>query len=249
MAVSVKELHRRGYSEEDIALARITQDGQRRTGSHVQSLPTILSGKEPARQISPEQLTARQLQKRGRIGGAALLLDQEALAEPDIIRKTELRQLSAKAKKLAEIPRQLEFNFFNGNWSVSNEYWDTIRQRLHDRPLLTPSRRNNALAVLGEVIRHVGWKTSLSTVTGAEIARHLRMQPADVSRALALLEDVGGIYRVEGRSKKEKAIHLNPEAVYRGPLTAGEHCNAVEKFATVVRFPGTPGAVLSGKHE
>lgn len=246
MAVSLKELRRRGYTEEDIGLAAQHQERQRRAGIPVQPLQTILSGKPgPAKKL-PEELTPRQLHKKGRVGGAAVLLDQEALHEPDLLRQAELRRLSAKAKQLAEVPRQLEFNFFNGNWSVSNEYWDTIRQRLHDLPNLTSARRTNALAVLAEVIRHIGWRTSRSSITAAEIARHLKMQPADVSRALKLLEEVGAIHRVQGQSGREKAIHLNPEGVYRGPVGVGEHSQAVDNFAKVVQFPG---AMLSGGHE
>lgn len=244
MAISLKELRRRGHSDDAIALAKHTQECQRRAGAPVDSLQTILSGRDNRRDKPPEDLTPRQLRKKGRVGGAAILLDQEALGETDVIRQAELRRMATRLKQIADVPKQLEFNFWKGNWSVSNEYWDTIRTRIQQKPLTT-ARKTAALAVLTEVIRHVGWETSACDITAAEIARLLRMQPADVSRALALLEDVRAIYRVAGsRSRKEKVIHLNPEGVYRGDIN--RHPAAVDKFATVVPFPSQQ---LSGGHQ
>ena len=71
----------------------------------------IFSGKKPPAS-EPADLTQRQLRKRGRIGQAALLLDQEALADPDFIRKTQLRSLAHAAKGLPNIPEPLEYDFF-----------------------------------------------------------------------------------------------------------------------------------------
>ena len=46
MAISTRELKRRGVSDEDIELAKVTQEAQRRQGCRVHTLGEIVSGKE-----------------------------------------------------------------------------------------------------------------------------------------------------------------------------------------------------------
>jgi hypothetical protein len=165
------------------------------------------------------------LRKRGRIGQAALLLDQEALTDPDFIRKTQLRSLAHAAKELANIPKPLEYDFFKGNWSVADQYYDTIRDRIHalDLPL---GKRAMATAVLTEIIRWLPWQDAACSKTAAEVADLLKARPKDISEALQTLEQVGAIRRVaRGRTK---LIYVNPEGAYRGKVD--NHAKAVDAY-------------------
>ena len=233
MSISAKELRRRGVSDEEMRTARILQDAQRRTGSPVKTLGQIFSGQPATQPTRPADLTERQLRKRGRIGQAALLLDQEALTDPDFIRKTQLRSLAHAAKELAHIPEPLEFDFFKGNWSVADQYYDVIRDRIHalDLPL---GRRTTAIAVLTEIIRWVPWEDSACSKTAADIADLLKARPIDVSSALHILEEVGAIRRaVRGRTKQ---IFVNPEGAYRGKVD--NHAKAVDAYKETMKKAG-----------
>ena len=241
MAVSAKELRRRGVPDGDIRTARIVQDAQRRTGSPVQTLGQIIDGRAPSAP-EPASLTDRQLRKRGRYGQAALLTDQEALSEIDAERALKARHASAILKELASRPSQLEFDFFKGNWSVADEYHDTIRDRIHALPMTT-ARRAMAVTVMAEIIRWLPWKDAACSKTAAEIGDLLRMQVADVSRALKTLEEVGAIRRVaRGRTKM---IYVNPEGAYRGPID--QHAAAVDSYRKVLTDAGNV-VPLRGDH-
>jgi len=232
MAISVKELRRRGVSGDDIRTAHIVQDAQRRTGSPVHSIGQIISGKaSPA--TEPASLTERQLRKRGRYGAAAMLADQEALTESSTDRALKARHASAILKELANKPQQLEFDFFRGNWSVSEDFHDTIRDRIHALPLST-ARRAMAVTVMAEIIRWLPWQDAACSKTAAEIGDLLRMQIADVSRAIATLEEVGAIRRVKrGRTK---LIYVNPEGAYRGRID--NHAAAVDSYRKILTDAG-----------
>jgi len=232
MAISVKELRRRGVDPEDIRVARIVQNAQRRTGSPVQTLGQIIDGRHPVA-TEPHSLTERQLRKRGRYGAAALLTDQEALQEHNGERALKARRAAAILKELAAQPVQLEFDFFKGNWSVADEYHDTIRDRIHALPMTT-ARRAMAVTVMAEIVRWLPWKDAACSKTAAEIGDLLRMQVADVSRALKTLESVGAIHRVaRGRTK---LIHVNPEGAYRGPID--QHASAVDSYRKTMTDAG-----------
>lgn len=230
--ISRKEWHRRGVDDESLAMAEQLRQQQARLGQPVRSVAEIVTGKSAPTPKAPEDLTARQLRKHGRIGGAAVLLDQEALTETDLIRQAELRHLSAQAKKLARKPEQLEFNFYKGNWSVSNEYWDAIRDRIHALPL-SAAKRAVISMIWAELFRHLIFGTSEVGIKAATLADLLKLQPADVARALAVLEEIGAIHRV--KAGREKVIHINPEGVYRGKL-GSNHETAIETFAKVVKL-------------
>ena len=241
MAISVKELRRRGVQDGDIRTARVVQEAQRRTGSPVQTLGQIIDGRQPTA-TEPASLTERQLRKRGRYGAAALLTDQEALAEIDSDRALKARHASAILKELAHKPAQLEFDFFKGNWSVADEYHDTIRDRIHALPL-TPSRRMTAVAVMAEIIRWLPWKDAACSKTAAEIQDLLKLCHPDVSAALKTLEEVGAIRRVKrGRTK---LIYVNPEGAYRGPID--QHAAAVDSYRKVLTDAGNV-VPLRGDH-
>ena len=232
MAISNRELRRRGHADDDIRVARIVQDAQRRCGVEVHTLNQIIAGRKPAA-TEPASLTERQLRKRGRYGAAALLTDQEALQERDTDRALKARHASAILKELACKPVQLEFDFFKGNWSVADEYHDTIRDRIHalDMPL---GRRTMATAVLAEVMRWIPWEESACSKTAAEIADLLKAREIDVSTALKTLEEVGAIHRIKrGRTK---LIYVNPEGAYRGNVN--HHAAAVAAYRNVLTEAG-----------
>ncbi len=82
--IPIHELRRMGVSDEDIELARATQEAQRRTGTPVQSIGAIVGVVEPRRRHEPSppvSLTDRALRRRGTYDQAALLLNQQALQE------------------------------------------------------------------------------------------------------------------------------------------------------------------------
>ena len=232
MALSDKDLLRRGVSSEDIRTAHRLQDAQRRTGSPVHSIGQIVTGRQPSA-TEPEDLTERQLRKRGRIGTAAILLDQEALTETDLVRKTRLRSLAHEAKELANKPVQLEFDFFKGNWSVGTEYYDTIRDRIHALPL-SVAKRATAFMILTEITRWLPWENSACSKTAAEIADLVKVCQMDVSSAIKTLESVGAIHRVKrGRTK---LIYVNPEGVYRGKID--HHAATVDGYKKAMTDAG-----------
>ena len=235
MALSRKELYRRGYKDDDIELASKVSSNEHRLGfapdgGPPRSVGQIL-GKHGARRrkTDPVDLTPRQLRKHGRLGAAALLADQEALTESDAVRRLEIRMTANKLKELAEQPEKLEFDFFKGNWSVADQYYDVIRDRIQALPM-SASRRLAAIAVLTEIIRWLPWEGAACTKTAAEIQDLLKVQQADVSRAIKTLEEVGAVRRVvKGRTK---IIYVNPEGAYRGNVN--KHVEAVDRYKAEV---------------
>lgn len=78
------ELRRLGITSEDIDMARVTQEAQRRNGSPVQSIAVLVGAVQPRQRPDPNppvDLTDRSLRRRGAYDQAALLLDQQALRE------------------------------------------------------------------------------------------------------------------------------------------------------------------------
>ena len=174
-------------------------------------------------------LTEKQLRKRGRYGQAALLADQEAIGEVNTERALRARHASAIFKELAHKPVQLEFDFFKGNWSVADEYHDTIRDRIHALPV-SAHKRMVAVAVMAEIIRWLPWQDAACSKTVTEISELLKVRQADVSESLTLLEQVGAIRCVvRGRTK---LIYVNPEGIYRGPV--GNHAAAIDSYKKVM---------------
>ena len=233
MSISAKELRRRGVSDEEMRTARILQDAQRRTGSPVKTLGQIFSGQPATQPTRPADLTERQLRKRGRIGQAALLLDQEALTDPDFIRKTQLRSLAHAAKELANIPAPLEYDFFKGNRMIADEFHDAVRDRL--RALnLTTAKMGSAVMVLAEICRHLPWEDHVCPRTAADLADILGMNHSDMARSLTLLEEIGAIRRVKrGRTK---VITVTPEGAYRGKVD--NHAKAVDAYKETMKKAG-----------
>ena len=179
--------------------------------------------------VGRKEWPAGWIRKRGRYGAAALLTDQEALSEIDPDRSLKARHASAILKELAKKPVQMEFDFFKGNWSVADQYFDTILDRIQALPL-SPAKRMTAIAVMAQIIRWVPWQDSSCSKTAAEIADLLKVNVPDVSCALKTLESVGAIHRVQrGRTK---LIYVNPEGAYRGRID--QHAATVDAYRKAV---------------
>lgn len=216
---------------EDIALAQQQQEASRRAGGVPRSLREILAG-EPARPrpaAPPEDLTTRQLRRRGRYGQAALLADQEALNEKDPSRATKAREAAAALKELATRPAHLEFDLFRGNVMTADQYHDAIRTRLMATDA-TQAERLSALAVLQEIKRWLGWQTFECTKTAADLGDLLGVEKANMARILALLEQIGAITRTKhGRTK---TITVTPEGAFRGDLN--QHAEVMDRYKAEV---------------
>jgi len=228
MAVSVAELRRRGYSDDDIRLAQTVQDANRRAGAPNRTLVEVLAG-QPARprpSAPVEDLTARQLRRRGSYGQAALLADQAALAENDPDRAEKARYHASGLKALAERPVQLEFDFFGGgNVSLGHQYIDAVQARLM-ATTATPAERNAALATLLLITRHLEWQGYACTKTAADLGEMQGVLKSQMADTLALLEKVGAISRVKrGRTK---IITVTPEGAFRGDVN--RHAEAVSRY-------------------
>jgi DNA-binding transcriptional ArsR family regulator len=219
-----------GHDPGDIATARAVQDAQARMGLKPQSLKTILTGQAPTNTPkAPEDLGARQLRKRGRYGQAALLADQEALAEEDPTRAQKAREASGILKQLARKPEQVEFDFWRGNVMTADEYHDAIRERLKETGA-TLAERSICLSVLMEIRRWLLWQSFECGKTAVEIGELLDIKQNHMSRILSRLEEVGAISRIKrGRSK---TIVLNPEGTYRGDVN--HHAEVMDKYKAEV---------------
>jgi hypothetical protein len=241
MAVSVAELRRRGYSDDDIRLAQTVQEANQRAGASARTLAEVLTG-QPARprpSAPVEDLTARQLRRRGSYGQAALLADQAALAEKDPDRAEKARYHANGLKALAERPVQLEFDFFGGgNVSLGHQYIDAVQARLMATKA-TPAERDAALATLLLITRHIGWQDYACTKIAADLAEMRGVKPQNMKETLALLEDVGAISRVKrGRTK---IITVTPEGAFRGDVN--RHAEAVNRYkGEVVQLRPEPAA-------
>lgn len=238
MATPLRKLRQQGHSDDDIAFARLQQEASRRAGAPARTIGEILNG-QPARSrphAAPEDLTNRQLRRRGRYGQAALLADQEALGEADPARAEQAREAAATLKALARKPVNAEFNFFGGNVSVAHEFHDAIVDRLKASGA-TFAERATAQAVLAECIRWLGWQNYEVTRTAAEIGDRIGLAKGNTAAALALLERVGAISRVKrGRTK---VITITPEGVFRGDVA--HHAEAVAAYqAEVIQLRPAP---------
>ena len=239
MAVSIAELRRRGHSDEDIRLARVTQDAHHRAGAPYRSLTEILAG-QPARprpSAPVEDLTVRQLRRRGSYGQAALIADQAALAEKDPDRAAQARYHAQGLKTLAQTPHQLEFDFFGGgNVSLGHQYIDAVQARLLQSDA-TSAERDAAIATLVLIVRHLGWQSYTCEKTATDLAEMRGKKKQAMAETLALLEKVGAISRVKrGRTK---IITVTPEGAFRGDVT--RHAEAVDRYrAEVVQLRPEP---------
>ncbi len=239
--IPIHELRRMGVSQEDIDIARATQETQRRIGAPVQSIAVIVGAVDPRPQSTarasdpPVSLTERALRRRGSYDQAALLLDQKALQEKNPERAQRARELAQGAKELGAA-QQIEFDFFGGNVSLAFQYQDAVSERLRNsgRSL---SQQHQAKAVLWDIVRHLGWQSYECTKTAAELCKITQINAAHMARTLQLLEDVGAIRRVKrGRTK---VITVTPEGAFRGNVN--EHGKTVERYRLDVIEGGRGG--------
>ena len=239
MAVTAAELRRRGYSDDDIRLAQTVREANRRAGAPSRTLAEVLAGQQarPRPAAPVEDLTARQLRRRGTYGQAALLVDQAALGERDPARAAQARLLGHGLKAMAERPVQLEFDFFGGgNVSLGHQYIDAVQARLMATNA-TPAERDAALATLLLITRHLEWQGYACTKIAADLAEMRGVKPQNMKETLALLERVGAISRVKrGRTK---LITVTPEGAFRGKID--NHGEAVERYkAEVIQLRPEP---------
>ena len=225
--IPIHELRRMGVSAEDIALAQATQEAQRRSGSPVQSLGVIVGvaqPRSPSNPTPPVSLTDRALRKRGTYDQAALLLDQQALQESSPERAEKARE-AAKAAKELSAAQQVEFDFFGGNVSIAFQYQDAVTERLRNSGQ-SLAKQHQALAVLWQITRYLGWQNYECTKTAADLCEISQIKPSHMADTLKLLEEVGAIQRVKrGRTK---IITVTPEGAFRGNVH--NHAQAVERY-------------------
>ena len=225
--IPIYKLRRMGVSAEDIEAAKITQLAQRRTGSPVQSIGVIVGAVEqrPRTNLNPPtDLTARAMRKRGTYDQAALLLDQQALQESSPERAEKARE-AAKAAKELSAAQHVEFDFFGGNVSIAFQYQDAVTERLRNSGQ-SLAKQHQALAVLWQITRYLGWQNYECTKTAADLCEISQIKPSHMADTLKLLEEVGAIQRVKrGRTK---IITVTPEGAFRGNVH--NHAQAVERY-------------------
>ncbi len=231
MATTIAELKRRGHSADDIRLAQTVQAANRRAGAPYRSIAEILAGAEarPRPTAKIEDLTARQLRRRGSYGQAALLADQAALGEDDPDIAAEARFIANKLKAMAA-PACDEFDFFRGgNVSLSQQYIDAVRSRLMGADC-TVGERSGALATLLLITMNLGWQDYTCTKTASDLGDMQGIDKAQMARILALLEQVGAIHRM--KKGRTKVITVTPEGAFRGKID--NHAETMNRYRAEV---------------
>jgi len=231
MSVSLKELRRRGHSDEEIKMARMIQDGARRSGGPARSLAQILAGR-PARSLSEasvEDLTPRQLRRQGSYGQAALIAKQAALSDADHDRADRAR-FHANALAALGTARTGEFDLLRaGNVILGYQYIDAVQARLLETTA-TPAERDAALATLLLITRHLAWQDYTCTKIAADLAEMRGVKPQHMKDTLKLLEDVGAISRV--KKGRTKIITVTPEGAFYGNVS--NHAETVARYSAEV---------------
>ncbi|MFC0342550.1 hypothetical protein [Paracoccus niistensis] len=225
---TIYELRRSGVSQEDIELAKATQEAQRRNGVPVQSIAVLVGAAEPRQRHNPNppaDLTDRALRRRGTYDQAALLLDQQALQESSPERAAMARELAQGAKELSA-SNQIEFDFFGGgNVSIAFQYQDAVTERLFEAAPTT-TKAKEAGMILWIICRHLSWQSYECTKSAADLCEITHTKPPNMASALKLLEEVGAIRRV--KRGRNKIITVTPEGAFRGNVN--NHAQAVERY-------------------
>ena len=224
---TIHELRQSGVSQEDIELAKATQEAQRRTGGPVQSLAVLVGAAQPRQRHNPNppsSLTDRALRRRGAYDQAALLADQQALQESSPERALKARQAATTLKELSA-SNQIEFDFFGGgNVSIAFQYQDAVTERLFEAAKTT-AQAKEALSILWIILRNLGWQSYECTKTAADLCEITRTKPPHMANALKLLEEVGAIRRVK---RGRNIITVTPEGAFRGNIN--NHGQSVERY-------------------
>ena len=225
---TIHKLRRSGVSQEDIELAKATQEAQRRNGVPVQSIAVLVGAAEPRQRHNPNplaDLTDRALRRRGTYDQAALLLDQQALQESSPERAAMARELAQGAKELSA-SNQIEFDFFGGgNVSIAFQYQDAVTERLFEAAPTT-TKAKEAGMILWIICRHLSWQSYECTKSAADLCEITHTKPPNMASALKLLEEVGAIRRV--KRGRNKIITVTPEGAFRGNVN--NHAQAVERY-------------------
>lgn len=225
---TIHELRRSGVLQEDIELAKATQEAQRRNGVPVQSIAVLVGAAEPRQRHNPNppaDLTDRALRRRGTYDQAALLLDQQALQESSPERAAMARELAQGAKELSA-SNQIEFDFFGGgNVSIAFQYQDAVTERLFEAAPTT-TKAKEAGMILWIICRHLSWQSYECTKSAADLCEITHTKPPNMASALKLLEEVGAIRRV--KRGRNKIITVTPEGAFRGNVN--NHAQAVERY-------------------
>ncbi|OJH43016.1 hypothetical protein [Paracoccus sp. SM22M-07] len=224
--LTITELRRMGVSADDIDLAKATQQAQRATGAKVQQIGVIVGVVEQRKPSNPPvSLTDKAMRKRGTYDQAALLLDQQALSESSPERAARAREVAKAAKDLSAA-HQHEFDFFGGgNVSIAFQYHDAVTERLRNSGE-TLAKQHQAMAVLWQITRHLGWQSYECTKSAAELSDLTGITPNHMTPVLQLLESVGAIHRV--KKGRAKIITVTPEGAFRGNIN--NHAQAVERY-------------------
>lgn len=230
-----------GVSRDDIETAKQTQAAQRRNGSPVQPIGVICGVVKSRIRYGPKQatnlanLTEVSARKRGKYDQAALLLNQQALAESSPERAMKARAAAVAAFSLSA-STQLEFDFLGGgNVSIAFQYQDAVTARLFDAAK-TPAQAYHAQAVLWQITRNLGWQSYECTKTASDLCEIMHTKAPNMAAALNLLEAVGAIHRV--KRGRVKVIAVTPEGAFRGDVN--NHAKAVERFKLDVIDGGKP---------
>lgn len=242
---TVRDLRLAGVSSEDIEAAKEHQARQRIAGVPVSSIAQIVGLAERVMKPHPGspaertfEFTRRALRKRGLLGQAALLADQAALTLTNPYEAEEVRAASAVLKKVSKTV-QLEFDFFNGgNMSIAFQYQDAVTERVF-AAAKTPAQAKEALTVLWQICRHLGWQSYECTKTASDLCEATRTDKGDMARALKLLEEVGAIRRI--KRGRVKIITVTPEGAFRGDLN--NHAEAVQRYKLEVIDGGKPDQI------
>lgn len=225
---TIHELRQSGVSQEDIELAKATQQAQRRNGVPVQSIAVLVGAAEPRQRHNPNppaDLTDRALRRRGTYDQAALLLDQQALQESSPERAAKARELAQGAKELSA-SNQIEFDFFGGgNVSIAFQYQDAVTERLFEAAKTTAQAKEAGM-ILWVICRHLAWQSYECSKTAADLCEITHTKPPHMANALKLLEEVGAIRRV--KRGRNKIITVTPEGAFRGNVN--NHAQAVERY-------------------
>lgn len=221
----IRRLKRRGVSSADIDLAVEHQANQKRLGAKVLPLGQIVGLDSPS-PGKPTLLLGKQLRGKDAGGQAALLARRLALVAKSEEGAADLRQAANLIDRhTTGRTEQVEFDFMEGNVSLAHQYQDAIEERLIQSGK-TPAQQDRALSVLWTLTRHIKWQSYEVDITASDLAERKKLDRANLSRTLALLEEVGAIKQV--KKGRRNIISITPEGVYRGPIQA--HSAAVGKY-------------------
>ncbi len=121
----------------------------------------------------------------------------------------------------------------NSNWtflervnvSITFQYQGAVTERLNSTAP-TSAARDRALAVLWQIIWHLGWRAYECNKTAVDLINVMGYGKALMARTIDLLEQVGEIHRM--KRGRVKIITVTPEGAFRGNVNT--HAKIVEKY-------------------